>query len=114
MLDNIKKFINKTVGYNPTENAGKFSGTGSHIDDKERESGPNGHDPMANVLNVHPDGKENNDRNAKTTMSDVADWKINATQELLGNPQVARPSKNAHRNVDQELKNQYFGNMETR
>lgn len=116
MLDNIKKtlqVIKKTVGYDPQQKTGQFGSTGSHIDNKELESEPNGYNANQNVpFDINVDGGQNTDLNAKTVMSDIVDWHVNATQEILGNPQVARPdNKNRFQNVDAQLAAQYYRNM---
>lgn len=117
MFKELKNLILMKVNgkdYDSSSHAGKFGSSGSHIDDTKRESEPNGYDSLQNVLNVHPDGGKNTDLDARTTMSDIQDWHTNATQEILGNPTVNLPSKNAHRDVDAELANKYFSNLERR
>lgn len=111
MFKNIKDFI-LGKSFDPNAKTGQFGGTGTHIDDKELESEPNGYNSNANVLQpVHPEGGKHPNIDPRTTMSDVADWHTNATQELLGNPTVNRPSKNRFESVDAQLSAQYFGNM---
>jgi hypothetical protein len=112
MFTEIKNFIKKTVGYDPGQKTGKFGGTGSHIDDQEIQNEPNGYNSNQNVpFDINVDGGKNTDLNVKTVMTDIQDWHTNATQELLGNPTVNRPSKNRFQNVDAELAAKYYGNM---
>lgn len=113
MIKEIKKFI-LGKNYDPQENTGKFSGTGSNIENDGLKPSPNGFDPNQNVQNVHPDGGKNTDLDSKTAMKDVQDRYTNLTFELLGQPQTARPMKNAHRDVDAELSAKYYSNMEQR
>lgn len=107
----IKKIL-KAVGYKPDAEVGNFTGTGSYIENDPLKPEPNGYQANANTAGrVNVDGGQNTDLNVRTTMKDVQDFHTNAVQELLGNPQVARPIKNDHRNVDAQLESQYFGDM---
>lgn len=112
MFKELKNFIKKTVGYDPNQKTGQFVGTGSNIENDGLKPEPNGYENSQNILNVHPDGGENTDLNVRTTMKDVQDWHTEATQEILGQPQTARPdNKNRFQNVDAQLAAQYYGNM---
>lgn len=120
MFKELKNYLVRKVNgsnYDPQSHAGKFGGTGSKIDDKEVEEESGGYSANENTAlgnQIHTNGGVNTDLNVRTTMKDVQDWHTDRTQDLLGNPSVTRPSKNSYRNVDAELSNQYYSNMETR
>ncbi|VVB55637.1 Uncharacterised protein [uncultured archaeon] len=114
MFKEIYNKIFKTNGteYDPNQKTGDKGSDGSQMPDQPTPESGNGYQANANTAGkVNVDGGQNTDLNARTTMKDVQDWHTNATQEMLGNPQVARPMKNDHRNVDAQLESQYFGDM---
>lgn len=114
MFRNIYNKIFKTNGANYDANGKQgFGSSGSSEPDQPTPESGNNYSANANTAApVNVDGGRNNiDRDAKNVMSDIADWHTNATQELLGNPQVVRPSKNKFQNVDAQLAATYYGNM---
>lgn len=109
------KILNKILKtiYDPDEQSGKFAGTGSKMTG-ETNPEPNGYESNANTAGEVNTGQDKPIDTGYGIERDIQDWHTTATQDLLGNPQSIRPSKNSYRNIDRQLENQYFNNLEQR
>lgn len=107
----IKQILKKI--YDPEQKVGEFGERGSKITG-ETQPEPNGYESNANTPFNTNTGQDRIINTGFGAEADIHQFHVDTVQTMLGNPSVTRPVKNSYRNIDNELKNQYFGNLETR
>ncbi len=107
----IKQILNKI--YDPNQKVGEYGEKGSKITG-ETNPEPNGYEANANTPYEVNTGQDRTIDTGFGAEADIHQFHVDEIQTMLGDPSVTRPSKNNFRNIDRQLENQYFGNLETR